>query len=37
MTVFPVAKIRDEQKFDSFEILKAQIQADAAKARLLLE
>lgn len=37
ITVFPVAKIRDEQKFDSFEILKAQIQADAAKARLLLE
>lgn len=37
ITVFPVAKIRDEQKFDSFDILKAQIQADAAKARLLLE
>jgi len=37
ITVFPVAKIRDEQKFASFDELKMQIQADAAKARLLLE
>jgi riboflavin kinase/FMN adenylyltransferase len=31
-----MAKIRDEIKFASFEALKDQIQADAAKARLLL-
>jgi riboflavin kinase/FMN adenylyltransferase len=31
-----MAKIRDEIKFDSFEALKDQIQADAAQARLLL-
>ena len=36
ITVFPMAKIRDEIKFDSFEALKDQIQADAAQARLLL-
>jgi riboflavin kinase/FMN adenylyltransferase len=36
ITVFPTAKIRDEIKFASFEALKEQIQADAAKARLLL-
>lgn len=28
-----IAKIRDEQKFDSFELLKQQIQQDAEKAR----
>ena len=36
ITVLPMAKIRDEIKFASFEALKDQIQADAAKARLLL-
>ena len=36
ITVVPVAKIRNEIKFASFEALKQQIQADAAKARLLL-
>jgi len=36
ITVFPMAKIRDEIKFESFDALKDQIQADAAKARLLL-
>jgi riboflavin kinase/FMN adenylyltransferase len=36
ITVFPIAKIREEIKFASFEALKDQIQADAAQARLLL-
>ena len=36
ITVLPIAKIRDEIKFASFEALKDQIQADAAEARLLL-
>ena len=35
--VYPVAKIRNEQKFASFEALKDQIQQDANQARLLLE
>ena len=37
ITVFPVSKIRNEEKFASFEALKIQIQKDATKARLLLE
>ncbi|NDV92191.1 bifunctional riboflavin kinase/FAD synthetase [Alteromonas sp. 345S023] len=37
ISVAPIAKIRNEQKFASFEALKEQIKADAIKARLLLE
>jgi len=37
ISVFPVSKIRNEERFASFEALKMQIQQDAAKARLLLE
>jgi len=31
-----IKKIRDEQKFDSFDDLKVQIQSDAARARAIL-
>ena len=34
--VYPVAKLRDEKKFASFEVLKKQIQDDAREARALL-
>ncbi len=34
--VFPVAKLRDEKKFASFEVLKNQIEHDAREARALL-
>ena len=36
LSVSFVEKIRDEQKFDSFDELKAQIQIDAARARVIL-
>lgn len=36
LNVVFVEKIRDEQKFDSFELLKKQIELDAVKARALL-
>lgn len=34
--VYPVAKLREEKKFASFEVLKNQIEDDARKARALL-
>ncbi|GGW86162.1 bifunctional riboflavin kinase/FAD synthetase [Alteromonas halophila] len=34
--VYPVAKLRDEKKFASFEVLKNQIEDDAREARALL-
>lgn len=37
VTVYPLRRLRNEQKFSTLEALKAQVQADAADARRLFE